>query len=388
MSARDRREDRRSTARRRAEAHQSGFATTLFNMPEDLSFWKLEKGKKRISIIGYVVGKGNPFADQGEFHYERTFYVYNKIGADENRYVAPGKTFNHKDFVQEWREKKAREKDADQELLKALTAKERQVFLVFDHDEPEKGIQLFEFSYHKFGKRLDNRIKLSDESKGWDLFYYPDEDGFMLELSVIDTGTYGLEVDQIDFEKRSKPLPDAVVNHSICLDDILRELSYDELRAKFLCLDEGEVAKEKERDESSEPRVQKKQEEAAPKQEERKPEPVKEEPKKEAVVTASDLGLSRDDEVLYEGEMLTIVKVSADGTELTLIDPEGDKIVKGVLVTRVKKPKKVDAAAVPKQEEKKADPPKEESKAKTESAPFDNKKDESKSDKDWDSDWD
>lgn len=383
MSARDRRDDRRSTARARAAQRASGFETTMFKMPQGLNFFQLEKGRKRVSVLGFTAGKGNPFAQPGQFHFERTFYCYNKIGADEKRYIAPAKTFNHKDYIAEWRAEKSKDPKFDQEVVKALLPKERQAFLVFDHDEPHKGVQLFEFSFHKFGKLLDTRIQNSDEAKGWDYFYFLDDDGFMLELTIIDTGTYGLEVSAIDFEKRTKPLPENVVNHGICLDDILLELSYDELKARFLCLSDEDREKSSV---TSEPRVNKE-----PERKQEQPEPKKEETKT-PFDTAADLGIVRDDEVLHGKRLLTVIRVASDGLTLTLMDPDGDELIKDVPVSSVKKVAIGSGAKAPEGVLSPSPAGSTKPQGKNPDPPFDDDtaakpKDASSGDADWDSDW-
>lgn len=386
MSARDRREARQSTARRRAAQRGSGYATTLFNMPEGLGFWKLEKGIQLIDIIPYTVGEGNPYADPGELHFERTFYTYNKIGADEQRYVAPAKTVNRRDFIQEWVSEKSKDPKADQEMLKGLAPKERQIFLIYDRKDPQKGLQLFEFSFHKFGKLLDTRTSTCPDGSGWDLFYYPDEDGFSLSLTVTDTGTYGLEVTAIDFFPRKTPIPDEIVNHNICLDDILNILSYEELKARFLMLSTEDVGKESG---SSEPRVQQRSEEPAKRlPSEPAPEPKKKEPPPKKVATAMDSGINRGDSVRYKGRDFEVIKISPDGTSLTLMDSEGE-VEKAIGVDEVtpvatgngQAPPQgaLETKAEPKQEARKSDPPFEETVS---------KKDASSGDKDWDSEWD
>jgi hypothetical protein len=238
MASRDRREKRVSTARRRAEQHVAGFETTTLKVPDGLGFYDLSPGIHRLSIIPFKAGKGNPFADPGVLHYERTFYIYRKIGIEENSYVCPSKTFGKPDPIQEIRQKMAKDPKADPEEVKALNPKERQIFLVYGGKRNEEvKLALLENSYHTFGKLLDSRIKNSDEDLGWDLFYFPDEDGLTLELTVEEDGSGAYKfnkVTAIDFLPRKKALPDEVVNHGYCLDDFLVEVGYDHLKNIYM----------------------------------------------------------------------------------------------------------------------------------------------------------
>ena len=54
-----------------------------------MPFWDPKEGVSEIDIVGFTAGKGNPYAKEGEYHYERTFYVYNKVGPDEKKYIGP-----------------------------------------------------------------------------------------------------------------------------------------------------------------------------------------------------------------------------------------------------------------------------------------------------------
>lgn len=318
----DKRERRKSTARRRAEQHASGFETTTLKVPEGLNFWELKTGTSEIDIIPYIVGgKGNKFADKGELHYERTFFSYRYIGIEEKHYVCSSKTWGKPDYIQEWRAKEAKKDDIDADTLKQYNPKERQVFLIYDHDDKSKGLQLWEISYFCFGKLLDSRITNAPEKLGWDLFYFPDEDGMSLRLTIEEEtgGGYKFKnVMAIDFVAREDPLPDEIVNHKICLDDLLVETPFEKLKNIF----KGVSSDDNEPEESSgEPKKERKKKPKTEPEEE-----SDDEPEEDVEKTASDYGLEKNDEVLYKGEVHTIMKISKDGTSLMLLDGNEDLV--------------------------------------------------------------
>ena len=320
---REKRRQKQTTARKRAETHERGFVSTTLQLPSELSFWKPREGSVKMDIVPYKAGKGNPFASPGDLHYERTYYIYRDIGAEEKSYVAPGKTFAKPDPIQEYRSKEAKNPNADPEYLKALTPKERQLFLVFDHKDSDKGVQLWEFSYHLFGKLLDSRV--TTEGEDWDQFFYPDEGGYTLRVTFEEQKPYGMKATAIDFIERDEPLPEEIVNHGICLDDLLVEMSYEKLKAIFLMQptdDDKEEEKEEDsvRSDSDEPKSNRR---TTKKKEEKKP-------------VAADYGLERGDEVEFEGRTLSIMKVSSDGTSLTLLDEEQDEVIRAVSPADVK----------------------------------------------------
>jgi hypothetical protein len=114
---RERKERRYTSARKRAESHRT-FDRTKINVGRDVSLFAPNKeGMKRVDILAYEVGKGNPEADEGDLHYERTFYVHRRIGSDNNDYVCPNKTAGKKCPICEYRNKLRMDPDADEELI-------------------------------------------------------------------------------------------------------------------------------------------------------------------------------------------------------------------------------------------------------------------------------
>lgn len=351
MGRRDR-ERRQSTARRRAQQKQTGFTTTKFRLPEGLGFWDFKEDVTKIDIVPYIVGKGNPFAKPGELHYERTYYQYRaKIGAEQKFYITLAETYGLKDPVQEHRQQIQRKVPANaveekelKDLAYSLGPSERQLFLIYDHSQKDKGVQLFDFSHHKFGKLLDSRIDKSDEEEGWDGFYFPDEDGFSLKVTWENDPTYGLGAVAIDFVPRREPLPEAIAEHGYCLDDYLVQMPYEKLKAIF------EHREYKELEEDNDVDMAK---EIAEEEEKQRPKKAsgssmstnhtstqsqeKKSRFREGVDKPKSNGSTykKGDEVEYEGQKCTVMKVSPDGTSHTLMD-ENEDIIKAVAVDELK----------------------------------------------------
>jgi len=315
--SRERRE-KRTGARRRAEQHATGFENTVLTVPEGIGFWSPKVGTYKIDIVPFKAGQGNPWAEPGDDYYERTYYSYRRIGAEEKNYVAPGKTFGHPDPIAEWVAKAANREDVD-------APKERQLFLVWDHTEPEKGVKIWDISFHLFGKLLDFRINESDDNDNWDQFDDPTEHGFTLKLMIKQetAGGYNFnDTKAIDFIQRNNALPDNIKNHGICLDDLLVEIPYDKLKAIFM----GSVDSEPDPSNTGEDDNDPQKEKPEPQAEVAGPEDKKE---PDDDPTASDLGLSVDDAGTYKGLQCRIVKISGDGTSLLLMD-ENDDVHKAI----------------------------------------------------------
>jgi hypothetical protein len=267
MSSQDRERRRVTSARDRAEKHTSGFESTSIKVPDGVKRLKLKEGVMYIDIIPYEVGEGNPFADKGALHYERTFYIHRDIGPGGDSYVCLHKTNKERCPICEYRGKMARDPDADPDQIKGMAPKERQMFNVIDCKDRDSGIQLMELSYHLFGKLLDARISADEDDEGWENFHDPVE-GKTLKLTVVKKKmgqNEFCEVTAIDLKERKETYKDSIVDKAHCLDDLIRLLSYDKLKAILLQVDGDDKKKEddedrpkKRRDEDEDERPKKK----------------------------------------------------------------------------------------------------------------------------------
>jgi hypothetical protein len=233
------------SADRRNKEHKTGFDRTSLNVPDGVSFFAPKKGGKalKLEVIPYKSTGGNPHADEGDWAFERTFFVHRNVGPDDKAsYVCLSKTFGEKCPVCEHRSKMATNPKADEDLVKDLAQKERQLFLVFDHEEQEKGVQLWDISYHLFGKFLDQKLKSADEEdqEAWNQFA-DHESGMTLRVTPAEKKLPGgtiLEFADIEFRERRIEIPKAVFKHGIDVDAIPKKLEYGELKKILLQVDD------------------------------------------------------------------------------------------------------------------------------------------------------
>jgi len=230
------------SAKDRAKKHTTGFERTSIQVPADTEMFKLDKaGTRRVDIIPFIAGAGNPWAEKGELHYERTFWVHRGIGPNNDAYVCPAKTAKKPCPICEYRSELQKDPDANEDEIKSLAPKERQIFNVVDKAEPEKGIQIWDISFYLFGKLLDAEVRNADEDEDFDLFADPEE-GSTLKLGVAEKSFAGAtfyEVETIGFKPRSE-LDEDLLEEALCLDDLVIVLPYDELKAIFLQVDDGD----------------------------------------------------------------------------------------------------------------------------------------------------
>ena len=350
MPPADKRKERMVTAKERLAKHSTGFDRTSLKIPEGTNLFLPKKpGSYRLEILPYRVGKGNPVAEEGKLYYERTFFVHRGIGPNSDTYVCPAKTAKKQCPICEHRAKLAQDPDADEKLVKDLAPKERQLFLIYDHADADRGVQLWDVSFHIFGKHLDKKIQNADDDDRDAYENFADsEDGMTVKVGASEE-SYGagkfLEFADIEFKPRKTQLDPELFDHGVCLDDCVKMLGYDEL--KKILLQTGDSESE---DEEDDPKPKKKaakpaddeDDEPAPKPKAKKP-PVKEEdedeepaPKKKTKQiqdeddadddpSAESLGFEVGDEVIHEDHgKCRIVHVSGDGSSIRIKDEDGE----------------------------------------------------------------
>lgn len=314
-------ERRRASARRRVETHDTGGGSNYVKLPEGYGFLRIKAGKYRLDFMSYVCKKGrgddggNPFFEKGELAFERTFYVHRDVGPNGDWHLCAAKTFGKPCPICEYRGKLARDPKADEDVVKELAPKERQLWIVKDLSEPDQ-VQVMEMSHHLFGKQLDAKIRSGDEEDGYEYFADP-VDGFTVRVNFeqSDRGKW-VEATDIEFKPRREKYDEDVVDEMPDLDELLVATPYDKLKRLFLQTDDVE-------DEDEDDVLKKK---SAPKKTKAT----------EGILTADEAGLEEGDRVYYSGGVCEIVRISKDGSSLTLEDEDGE-IFKSVGCDEVKK---------------------------------------------------
>ncbi len=317
------------SAKKWAQQHDSGSRNTL-KIPDGVEFFKVDKaGPRKIDIVPYYAGKGNPRADEGSPHWERTFWVH-RFGPNAEMRVCAQKTFNKPCPICEYRAEQIRNGEND-DIVKALAPKERQLFNVIDNDDRDKGVQIWDYSYHLFGKHLKKKIDNADEDDGYEFFADPDK-GFRVKIGF-SKETMGSNPfytgSDIEFKTRD-PLTDEELNSAVCLDELLVCPDYKELKRVFL--QEGDDP-----DDDAEDNSPKK---TSPKAKDEEEEELDETEQDEEESLAAKAGINNGDKVMFKGEVHEVVKIGKNGDVLFLEDEEGDALKAPVPVDKVKKVKK------------------------------------------------
>jgi len=258
MSRTQEREERRlkyTSGRDRAKKKEQGmgFSATYLKLPQGATLFRPKVGIYLLDVLPYRVGKHNPFAQEGSLHYERTYHLHGRVGADQNAYLCPRMTRKKPCPICEHRQRLMRDDAAENEaMIKDISPRERQLFNIRNLKEPDKGIQLFDISYHLFGRLLDARIRDSDEEDEWDLFYRL-EGGLTLKVGFAEKSFGGrsfVEAETIDFKTRKEDYDNEFLDQVFNLDELLKMEEYDVLKERFL--ESAEEKDDKEEDDEVE----------------------------------------------------------------------------------------------------------------------------------------
>lgn len=381
-------ERRRGNRRRGADRHEKAKALhqgsgewDAIRIPEGLEAFKPEKSKTyHIDVIPYIVGERNRAAEAGDEYYELSYPIYSGIGIDEKRYIAIGELLGVPDPVAE-HFMAMRRAGAEWDDMKGFKHTWRQLMLVFVHEQADKGLQLFEGAFGTLGELLQEELE-GDEGEEDHVNNFDDPDaGSTLEVRFkaknIGQKNPWILASKINFLERENgfdadgdaKLADKILDQasSICLDDCLKVVDYDTLKAAL---------------------------EGVPTGTGEEPPPAEGEEEGEEEQTAQDLGFKRGTMVEHEEHgICSIVRCPRGATEVNIADEDGD-VHKGIPVSELvlaPEPEDEDEdedepETAGEAEDEEPEPPEAEPEAEDEDEPETTGEAEDEDD-DWDEDW-
>lgn len=229
---------------RRAK-HTAGGRTAIA-VPEGLSFWKPKKtGSHTVDVVPFRVTENrNKYAEKlrysskvGVLYPERTYWVHYGIGINEDSYTCSAQTFGKPCPICEKRAILSQSPNQDDlKLANKLKPKERQLFLIFDHDNQDTGLQLWEVSYHCFFRMLEMYIDGAPANlrERYSQYFNP-TGGFTLRLTCKEEPSGPGQKDHVKYYthslyERTQPLPQSAFPHNYDLDAIPRQIRYEDLK--------------------------------------------------------------------------------------------------------------------------------------------------------------
>lgn len=220
--------------KRRAERLKSFVGRHLI-VPDGVSILKPVKGVNLWDILPYMVKVDHhPDAKAGEPWYVRRYYTHKNVGPEEITVICPT-TFGKRCPICEEHARLRKDETADEDVVKGLRKKERELFNIFDTKNPDAGVQIFDTPTFFFSDMLEDHIRTGEAQK---LTFWECQNGSTLKVTMGESD-YGdaLKAKIIEFVAR-EDYDDSVLEQTHNLDSMLVCLSYEELQKLFLGLDE------------------------------------------------------------------------------------------------------------------------------------------------------
>jgi hypothetical protein len=157
---REQREKKRANAGEWAQKQSEKFTPTCVHLPKGTESFRLSPGTYNVDFFEYEVGRGNPNADEGFYHFERQYEAHNIPTPDGNRkYVCMRKTFGKPCPVCEWLQVNGRTHDPKGQM------REKRYHLWLMRDRDEKGQQIRVFDSNHFNRGMGFGEMMADP--GW-----------------------------------------------------------------------------------------------------------------------------------------------------------------------------------------------------------------------------
>uniref|UniRef100_A0A6M3K383 Uncharacterized protein n=1 Tax=viral metagenome TaxID=1070528 RepID=A0A6M3K383_9ZZZZ len=238
----NRAQEMRDRVRARAERNRLSGGLDTLSLPEGVELHKPEKGTEEFDIIPYRVTVDNhPEVKKGEVWYERTYFAHRAVGPEEKFIICPRTIGKACPICEEYQRLK-KDPDADEDVVKALRAKERELFNVV-LKEGKGEVMLLDISVHLFGRKLEEEILEGDEAnaafaelKGGKTLKVRWEKKSMGANKFVEAG-------RIDFLDRDD-IDDEALDLAMDLDKALKILSYEEIEKIFHAGEEEESDKD------------------------------------------------------------------------------------------------------------------------------------------------
>lgn len=262
------------------EAEFSGGNDTL-RVKDGISFFKPKKGKNEIMIVPFEMGAGKNLEDiqPGELWFRQQLLKHFRVGPDDKAVICP-RTIGKKCPICEHRASLlAQGRSTDDAEVKELLPKKRELYYIIDLEDDDR-LKIFEYSYHNFGKKLEEEVREADDDSLAVNFADPD-DGAIVVVRMAEASmgkNKFLEASRFDFEERGKEekkIIQQAIGEVTPFGELMIIHSYEELRNLFYDLDPDETEAKQDQDEEaprsrssrrrSEPEPDADEEEEAPK---------------------------------------------------------------------------------------------------------------------------
>jgi hypothetical protein len=225
-----------------------GSSYGYLKLPKGVPVFSPDPGSRvKLDFLPYMVtDKNHPDKDEdleiavpGSLWYKRPFKIHRNIGGGNDAVVCLT-SINKKCPICEEKSKMTRN-GADKSETDPLKATNRNLYIVIplDSKKHDKEIHIFDMSQFLFQDLLNEDLE-EDEDRG----IFPDiEEGLTLKTRF-DEDTFMknkfAKVSRIDYVERDEAYDSSILDEVPNLDEVLKILTYEELKAKFFEIDDEE----------------------------------------------------------------------------------------------------------------------------------------------------
>jgi len=224
---------------KRQSRNNSGFGH--LNLPKGVVLYSPVPGQKEsIDIIPYIVSDPKHpdanaeagIAGVGDLWYKRPYKTHRQVGVNNETVVCLA-SFGKKCPICEYKKQRTKE-GAEKDELKGYNTSNRNLYVIIPIGvkKREEEIHIFDFSQFNFQDLLNEELEENEDNE-----IFPDiEEGLTLAVrwaeEVFEKNKYA-KAGRIDFNKRKSAYDESILDDVPDLDKVLKQLTYDELSAKF-----------------------------------------------------------------------------------------------------------------------------------------------------------
>lgn len=230
----------RDRVRQRLNEQESEGGAWAVDIPQGSALQLKENQKggiciKRLDFLPYITSNSNE-VENGTIWFRRTYGVHRGIGVEAKTRLCLAKTFKQPCPVDPYQAKmyKAATTEEEKKAAKEIYCKDRELYNVVDLDDEDKGVQVFDISYHLFGKKLRTELDMAPDFK-YDGF--ADLAGGFTLICRFKKKTFGeteyFEIDRIDFEPRGDYPEKETLEATFDLDSLLKPLTFEQLEKEL-----------------------------------------------------------------------------------------------------------------------------------------------------------
>ena len=194
------------------------------NLPKDMDFFKVVKGKNKFDILPFINKNGDPA-------YKQEILMHYGVGPEEKGVICP-KTVGKRCPICEQFAKLKNDPDADEKAVKALKPKERTLFNIVNKGEgAAEGVMVLEIARYNFTRVLLEELNTTDDESNLDFFDLENGKTLVVRFSetAMGSGKPFLEATRIDFYDRRQAYKPSILKDVVKLDEALTILPYDDI---------------------------------------------------------------------------------------------------------------------------------------------------------------